>query len=177
MTTKNSQGSNSKGCAPTAVIKSFNKVNDPLLWDQLNNSTLKYPNLGTPTLFPTSTSSTASVYIPGNLEVNGIIYGTVQAPPSDSRVKENVNTISLDTVNYLLDLEAKQFTYIKDSTEALHYGFIAQDVEEILPNLIGEVYDKKINSHIKTVNYLEMIPLLVAKIQDLQSQIDELKKV
>lgn len=177
MKTNNSQGSNSKGSAPTAVIKSFNRVNDPILWDQLNNSTLKYPNLGTPSLFPTSTSSTASVYIPGNLQVDGTIYGTVQAIPSDSRVKENVNTISLDTVNYLLDLQAKQFTYIKDSTGELHYGFIAQDVEEVLPNLIGKVYDQKINSSIKTVNYLEIIPLLVAKIQDLQSQINELKRV
>jgi hypothetical protein len=166
----------SKGSASTATIKSFNLPIEPLIWTQFSNTSSKFPNLGTPTIFPTSTSPTTSVFIPGNLEVDGIIYGTVQPIPSDSKVKTNIADISPTLVDPLLTLDAKQFTYITDTKGKLHYGFIAQDVEKVLPNLIDEMYDQKTNQYIKTVNYLEMVPLLVAKIQDLQSQIDELKK-
>jgi len=177
MTTNISRGTNSKGCAPAASIKAFNRVIEPVLWDQINNNTTKYPNLGSPTLFPTSTSTTASVFVPGNLEVDGTIYGTIKGIPSDSQIKENINTISLDVVDAILDLYPKQFTYSSESDGQIHYGFIAQDVEAVLPNLIDEVHHRKTNSIVKTVNYLEMIPLLLAKIQDLQMQIYELKKV
>jgi hypothetical protein len=176
MTTNISGGSKSKGSAPTATIKAFDLPIEPLLWDQISNRTSKYPNLGTPILSPTSTSSTTSVFIPGNLEVNGTIYGTIKGIPSDSNIKENVNTISLTDVDSLFTIDAKQFTYGSDPNGQLHYGFIAQDIEKVLPNLVDEMYYQKTKTSIKTVNYLEIIPLLVAKIQDLQSQIDELKK-
>jgi hypothetical protein len=176
MTTNISGGSKSKGSAPTASIKAFKPPIEPLLWDEKINRTSKYPNLGTPILSPTSTSSTTSLFIPGNLEVNGTIYGTIKGIPSDSNIKENINTISLADLDSLLKLEAKQYNYRSEPNEQLHYGFVAQDVEEVFPNLVDEIYYQKTKTFIKTVNYLEMIPLLLAKIQDLQSQIDELKQ-
>jgi hypothetical protein len=73
-----------------------------------------------------------------------------------------------------MDIHPKSFTFKNDLTKSTHFGFIAQEIEQVFPNLvktaIGE--DKR---ECKCVNYLEMIPLLLLKIQDLQAQIDELK--
>ena len=124
----------------------------------------------------TSTPSTLSVYMPKDLYVAGTIYGTVVAP-SDVTVKENIRDLSLEVdFNKLLDLEPKQYTYKDDVEDKIHYGLIAQDVEKIYPKLIYSMQSDDSTSILKSVNYVELIPLLLLKIQDLQKQIDELKK-
>jgi hypothetical protein len=74
-----------------------------------------------------------------------------------------------------MKLKPCQFTYKTDSTNQTHYGFIAQEVAEQLPNLVlkKNILDQ---GEVLTVNYLEIIPLLVDKIQRMQEEIDELKK-
>jgi hypothetical protein len=128
----------------------------------------------------TSSPSTLSVYIPKDLYVAGTIYGTVVAP-SDVSVKENIRDLSLGVdFNKLLELEPKQYTYKDDLEHKIHYGLIAQDVEKIYPELIYSIQDDEggINEpHIlKSINYVELLPILLLKIQDLQKQVDELKK-
>jgi hypothetical protein len=128
----------------------------------------------------TSSPSTLSVYIPKDLYVAGTIYGTVVAP-SDVSVKENIRDLSLEVdFNKLLELEPKQYTYKDDLEHKIHYGLIAQDVEKIYPELIYSIQDDEggINEpHIlKSINYVELLPILLLKIQDLQKQVDELKK-
>ena len=56
----------------------------------------------------------------------------------------------------------------------LHYGFIAQEFEEHFPELVVSKVDKDI-ANLKAINYLEMIPLLVHQVQQMQKEIDELK--
>jgi hypothetical protein len=129
----------------------------------------------------TSTPSTLSVYMPKDLYVAGTIYGTVVAP-SDVTVKENIRDLSLEVdFDKLLELEPKQYTYKDDLEHKIHYGLIAQDVEKIYPNLIYSIKDEDSPSSnestiLKSINYVELVPLLLLKIQDLQKQIDELKK-
>jgi hypothetical protein len=124
----------------------------------------------------TSTPSTLSVYMPKDLYVAGTIYGTVVAP-SDISVKENISDLSLEVdFNKLLGLEPKQYTYKEDMEHKIHYGLIAQDVEKIYPELIYSIQSDDSTNILKSVNYVELIPLLLLKIQDLQKQINELKK-
>ena len=56
------------------------------------------------------------------------------------------------------------------SDDIKHFGFIAQDVEKEFPSLVSTD-----NEGMKSINYLEMIPLLLHKINDLERKIDELK--
>jgi len=52
-----------------------------------------------------------------------------------------------------------------------HFGFIAQDIEKIFPYLVSIDSDG-----MKSVNYLEMVPLLLHKINDLGGgKLDEIK--
>ncbi len=49
-------------------------------------------------------------------------------------------------------------------------GFIAQDIEKIQPELIGEHKD------FKTLEYAKIAPLMVGAIQELTKEIREIKK-
>jgi hypothetical protein len=64
-----------------------------------------------------------------------------------------------------------EYTFKADTNKNLHYGFIAQDVEQLYPTLVKD----NVLGY-KTVNYIELIPLLVSKMQDMQKEIDELKE-
>ena len=52
-----------------------------------------------------------------------------------------------------------------------HFGFVAQEIEKFYPELV-----KNSEMGYKTVNYIELIPILVSKIQDLNKEIQELKE-
>ena len=83
--------------------------------------------------------------------------------------------MKLSLADNILKLEPKQYNYIADTDKKLHYGIIAQDLENYFPNLVTTVKTEN-EEETKVVNYLELVPLLIVKIQDLQKQIDELKK-
>ena len=122
----------------------------------------------------TPSPSSYSIYVPQNLYVDGTIYGnlvgTVTAP-SDIALKENIKDLGLYIdVNKIMELNPKSYTYKKDKKDKkIHYGLIAQEMEQVYPDL---VYNDKGS---KTINYVELIPILLLKIKDLQEQIDVLK--
>jgi hypothetical protein len=50
---------------------------------------------------------------------------------------------------------------------------IAQEVETMYPNLVNIISTEVNNTtSMKAINYIEMIPILLTKIKDLQCQID-----
>lgn len=162
-----------------------------------NNSINVSPNTWTHTTYNNSEvltpiSKTASVYIPNNLYVGGSFIN-----PSDIQLKENIEVLDNTFVSKNIDqLLPKKYTFISDTSKKVHYGFIAQEMEELFPDLVNEIDVKVENENenetgatetgatetetiktIKTINYLELIPLLLSKVQDLQKQVDELKKI
>lgn len=111
-----------------------------------------------------------SLYIPGDLFVDGTIFN-----PSDINLKKNVNLIQVDTTDKLMNLKPSSFILKNDTFNNIHYGFIAQDLENEYPELV-ENKPNKTHNNLKSVNYLEIIPLLVHKIQLMQKEINELKE-
>ncbi len=89
-------------------------------------------------------------------------------------MKRNITPITIDTVDKIMNLKPTSFTFKDDSSNNIHYGFIAQELEKEYPELIHSKPDLKY-AKIKAVNYLEIIPLLVNKIQLMQQEIDMLK--
>ena len=128
----------------------------------------------TNTMFITPSDQGTSVFIPKDLYVAGTLNST-----SDASIKENVDPISPADCDKLFDLKPKQYNFIDDETKKKHYGLIAQEVEETYPLLVSEFdnIDAENNFYsIKTVNYLELIPIMICKMQKMQDQIDELKR-
>ena len=88
---------------------------------------------------------------------------------------------SADTI---MKLKPSQFTFKSDNTKKVHYGFIAQELEEQYPELVTIkpnpiTYPITVNTpkNIKAINYLEILPLLVHKVQSMQQEIDTLKAI
>jgi hypothetical protein len=109
---------------------------------------------------------------------NITVYGTINNP-SDISLKQKIkyidNKLNKDVFN-LMYLKPITYTLKSDTTDKIHYGFIAQELERLYPELVNEIYiHNSINTKIKTVNYLELIPLLLAKIQFMQKELDALK--
>ena len=123
-----------------------------------------YKNLPNGTKVQTPSNKIVPVYINSDLYVNGSIYN-----PSDFFLKNNIEPIAQIKNIEFNNLEPKVFTY-KDDPIKKHYGFIAQDMEKIYPELVKDSV-----MGFKTINYIEMIPLLVSKINSMQKEIDELK--
>jgi len=147
-----------------AITSSHKLFNSP------NNQTWTYSSSVTPLLSPVNPKS--SVLIEEDLTVMGTIYN-----PSDIRLKENIENIDSTLMDHLLKLDPKQYSYINDSEHKIHYGVIANELEEHFPHLVNETEYKHMNlEKIKTVNYLGLIPIMLMKIKDLQDQIDNLTK-
>ena len=90
---------------------------------------------------------------------------------SDKNLKNNIVDIPENKTNHLFDLNPSQFTFKLDTKKNIHYGFIAQDLEKIYPELV-----KDSEKGYRKVNYMELIPLIVSKMKNMQNEIDELKK-
>jgi hypothetical protein len=90
---------------------------------------------------------------------------------SDISLKENIQSLNFGALNKVLKLRPVSF-YWKDKNidKEKHFGFVAQEVEKVLPELVREDSEGK-----KHLNYDEFIPLLVAAIKEQQRQIEQLK--
>jgi len=118
-----------------------------------------------------------SVYIPGNLYVDGSIIN-----PSDIKLKQNIEVLNPILTNKLDELKPSKYSLKHDPKSIIHYGFIAQDVENIFPELVAiKPIDVSVtnnhekNGEIKAINYLEFIPLLVHKVQILEKRLKKLE--
>ena len=95
--------------------------------------------------------------IPGNVSAAGFIYN------SDKAFKENIEPLenSLDTI---LKLEGVKYT-LKESGKS-SIGFIAQDVEKVIPEFVEG------DEGSKGVNYGQMVAVLTEAMKEQQAQID-----
>jgi hypothetical protein len=98
---------------------------------------------------------------------------------SDLRLKENITDLT-GSLDKILQLRGVNFTWkdteIRGSDN--HIGFIAQEVEEIVPELVnngGLPVDEDGNEPYKTVNYAHLVPVLVEAIKELKTENDALK--
>ena len=150
----------------TTIVKEFFFGSINTLW-----TTSLYTDTGTGVTSVVITPATPlinSLWIPGNLYVDGSIITA-----SDEVLKDNIGEISIEKTQSIMNLLPKQYTLKSETTNQIHYGFIAKDMKNILPEMVTTKPDKNIND-LKGINYLELIPLLVNKIQMMQGEIDAL---
>lgn len=111
----------------------------------------------------------------GNSTVNSIVNSSTVTSThfdnvSDISLKDNI--FSLQLTDIVLDLNPVSFTWKSDVNHVTNYGFIAQEVEELFPDIVT-----KQDSGIKTVSYIQLVPLLLAALQNQQKQLNELKSL
>ena len=137
-----------------------------------------------------TTSSNSTVL---NISSNGTFTGSSTNNISDQRLKENIATIT-DPIAKIKALKGRTFTW---KSEALmrpgtQYGFIAQEVESTISDLIVDdtgirIFDKDNNllsgdstlpeggSYAKSVNVNGIVPVLVEALKEAITEIETLK--
>ena len=107
----------------------------------------------------------------GNLNIN-----------SDARLKANIISLG-STLSKLLQIDGKSYTMKKDEKEKQKIGLLAQDIENVFPELVSESHG------VKSVNYQGLVPVLInalkeqdammkeqdSRLSKQQNEIDELK--
>jgi hypothetical protein len=112
-----------------------------------------------------------------NIYTNGAMNATAFNVTSDRRLKTNISPIT-NAVEKIMKLDPVSYSK-KSSISSNEYkinemGFVAQEIQKVLPNIIKEDDSEQ---KILSVNYVELIPLLTKALQEQQLKIQELEKV
>ncbi len=133
----------------------------------------------------------------------GRVFSTGGFIGSDEKLKRNIAEVK-DAMSIINQLQPKTYEYRQDGNyklmnfpEGSHYGFVAQDVEKVLPHLVKatEIDTKMLTAagkpdkdgnqipstvqyekiEFKAVNYTEMIPVVVGGMQELSKENEQLR--
>ena len=105
---------------------------------------------------------TGNVTMNGDLEVKGYL-----TESSDRRLKVDITSIdnALDKV-----MKLSGYTFKKTNSDKVSMGLIAQDTQEIIPEVVSENNDGYLG-----IQYSNIVALLIEAIKEQQEQIDYLK--
>lgn len=132
----------------------------------------------------------------GNAYVTGTLTAGDLTTLSDARYKSNIQKITPTALSKISALNPVQYTMLSGNAIALanteksdtssvmtmttsdeelavankiHYGLLAQEVKELYPELVHED-----SAGLMSINYIELIPLLIQAVQDLSEQVNAL---
>lgn len=118
--------------------------------------------------FPLANYSAAGSYIGG---INATTTGTSLATSSDQRLKENI--ADADDAGSKIDaIQVRQYDWKADGSHQ-DYGMIAQELREIIPNVIHESPDEE---KMLSVDYAGLVPMLIKEIQSLRNRVAQLEE-
>jgi len=134
-----------------------------------------------------------AIHVDGDAYVSGKVHLTSSASiVSDQLFKQNSNTIG-NVTDLVMQLNPVTFEYNPSFNNRFHfpggtnYGFIAQEVEQIIPELVSSnnapaVFDTLGNElfsplNYKSLNYQGIIPILTKAFQEQKTENDSLKEV
>jgi hypothetical protein len=111
------------------------------------------------------------------LQVNGDIIANSIAGSSDIRFKKNIKTVE-NALDKVKALRGVYFNWNKEAFPEKNFGaqdelgFIAQEVEKVVPEIVTKENTK---DEYRSVKYDKLVALLVEAIKEQQKQIDSLK--
>ena len=135
-------------------------------------------------------------YFHGNVYITGTLTTGATTTMSDARYKSNIQQINATALAKIAALNPVQYTMLSGEAIALanteptdttstmtmttseedlakanqiHYGLLAQEVKELYPELVHEDA-----AGVMSINYTELIPLLIQAVQDLSEQVEAL---
>jgi hypothetical protein len=103
--------------------------------------------------------------------------GSSSSPLSDVRLKKDIVPLSNSLVK-LLALKGVSFNWSQEEYAEFnfdskrHIGFVAQEVEKVIPELVNTRVDG-----FKSIEYANLVALLVEAIKEQQLQINKLKRL
>ena len=101
------------------------------------------------------------------------VYADDYVTVSDRREKKSIKTLNLG-MNIITKINTYKYVYKNDNNNEEHFGFMAQELQKIVPELVAIGNDEN-----KTlgISYSELIPILVNALKEQDDKIDNLEKV
>jgi hypothetical protein len=153
--------------ADAGAVFASSLTNVPYIFQTNNTERARFSAAGGFSVGTTSDPGVGAIYATGNITAFF---------SSDERLKDNVEVIS-DALNKVVQLRGVEFDWNNLTEPEDGYfvrkhdiGVIAQEVEKVLPEVVGTRKDG-----IKAVKYDRIIPLLIEAIKELKAEVDVLK--
>ena len=114
--------------------------------------------------------------VTGDINARGVVRANGTALTSDLRYKTNIAPLN-NALGDILNLRGVSYDWdrekwpAKNFSDAKQFGFIAQELEKIFPELVTTDTDGY-----KAVNYVGVVPVLVEAVKTQQKQIDAQKR-
>lgn len=108
-----------------------------------------------------NSNPTAALSVNGDIECRNI------SMSSDARLKTDIRMVTDDK---LAGIHPVEFRLTSDDSGRRYYGFIAQEVERRLPELVQED-----SNGFKKLDYIAIIPLLLARIEKMEERLLQLE--
>jgi hypothetical protein len=158
--------------SPTYVGK-FDASGNLLVGTTSGSARVTAQGTGTSDIYFAKDSSGNSQF---SVTYNGSIYArdTTVRSISDARLKENIVDSDYG-LNVITALRPVRYDWKEGYGNPDQLGFIAQEVEQIFPRMIGEWKIKENEDAYKTIGPGDLIPVLVKAIQEQQAIIESLK--
>ena len=115
-----------------------------------------------------NSSSSVTISLWGH---NGNVTCVSLTQTSTRKVKENINTLTDEEAKKVLEIEPVTYDFIDKELGTNKRGFIAEDVIEVIPEIVTTDEDDEPQG----INYTEIIPYLTKMIQIQQKQIETLE--
>lgn len=109
----------------------------------------------------------------GDLHVEGDVIAASTTVSSDENLKKDISTYK-DALKTISELNGVSFAW--KSNDKKSGGVIAQDVQKVLPELVGTKKSLEGGEETLTVDYNGLIGVLIQAVKELSKQVEELKK-
>ncbi len=103
----------------------------------------------------------------------GQIHASAFNATSDRRLKKDIKPLE-NSLNKITQLEGVEFIRTDDKKQEKQIGFIAQEVEKIVPEVVSTDYSD--SNEYKSVAYSNVTALLVEAIKELRQEVKDLKE-
>ncbi len=119
--------------------------------------------------------SSGNMTIYNNEELKGTFDATSgnYTASSDLRLKKNVATLN-NQLDIIKQLRPTSYQYNSQSSDRSVYGLIAQEVQQVMPDIVINMNEEG-DDEILGVSYTELIPVLIAGMQEQQTMIEQIQ--
>lgn len=117
-----------------------------------------------------SSTGGVTVSLPANVTISGTMTAGVFNSTSTKRVKKRIKTLGKSYLSKFTELKPRE--YDRKDYQAHEFGFIAEEMEKVYPEVVG----KDENGLASGIDYGKLSTILTAKIQEQDETIRELQK-
>jgi len=143
-------------------------INDLILFGSSSGATLNLRLYDGDIKLGINSTPSTTIYNNGSANFGSSVSASTFYTTSDQRLKRNVKEVRQKNLE---GIKAYEYTYAEDTTNTMHYGLMAQEVEQVFPHMV-----KTDEEGYKAIAYDEFIPLLIEENRRLERELSGLRE-